>query len=413
MYSRLSHIRIAATVVSLLVFSSCGGGGSTAQNPPPPPPPPPAAAITVALSQVFDQVTLQAPVAFLQAPGDSSRWFVVEQQGIVRVFPNNANVMDADVSVFVDISGRVQSGGERGLLGMAFHPDFGANNNFEVFLSYTRNNGGQLESAVSRFRSIDNGLTLDDTMEDIILTISQDDRNHNGGHIAFGPAGYLYAGWGDGGGGGDPLDRAQDTRYLLGTMTRIDVDGAVPYAIPAGNPFAANSANLCLQGFVGVDCPEIYAWGLRNPWRWSFDRQTGEIWAGDVGQGAWEEVDKIQAGENYGWDEREGAHCFEPATGCSTSSVDPITEYSRSSGQSITGGYVYRGAIIPELQGSYVYGDFSSGRIWAIPATSQQGAVGEEILNTTLSIASFAEDNDGEIYVINYAGEVYQVVDAP
>jgi glucose/arabinose dehydrogenase len=413
MYSRLSHIRIAATVVSLLVFSSCGGG-STAQNPPPPPPPPPPpAAITVALSQVFDQVTLQAPVAFLQAPGDSSRWFVVEQQGIVRVFPNNANVMDADVSVFVDISSRVQSGGERGLLGMAFHPDFGANNNFEVFLSYTRNNGGQLESAVSRFRSIDNGLTLDDTMEDIILTISQDDRNHNGGHIAFGPDGYLYAGWGDGGGGGDPLERAQDTRYLLGSMTRIDVDGAVPYAIPAGNPFAANSGNLCLQGFVGVDCPEIYAWGLRNPWRWSFDRQTGEIWAGDVGQGAWEEVDKIQAGENYGWDEREGAHCFEPATGCSTSSVDPITEYSRSSGQSITGGYVYRGATIPELQGSYVYGDFSSGRIWAIPATSQQGAVGEEILNTTLSIASFAEDNDGEIYVINYAGEVYQVVDAP
>ncbi len=415
MYSRLTHIRIAATVVSLLVFSSCGGGGSTAQNPPPPPPPPPppAAAITVALSQVFDQVTLQAPVAFLQAPGDSSRWFVVEQQGIVRVFPNNANVTDADVSVFVDISGRVQSGGERGLLGMAFHPDFGANNNFEVFLSYTRNNGGQLESAISRFRSIDIGLTLDDTMEDIILTISQDNSNHNGGHIEFGPDGYLYAGWGDGGGGGDPLERAQDTRYLLGTMTRIDVDGAVPYAIPAGNPFAANSANLCLQGFVGVDCPEIYAWGLRNPWRWSFDRQTGEIWAGDVGQGTWEEVDKIQAGENYGWDEREGAHCFEPASGCSTSSVDPITEYSRSFGQSITGGYVYRGVAIPELQGSYVYGDFASGRIWAIPATSQQGAVGEEILNTTLSIASFAEDNDGEIYVIHYAGEVYQVVDAP
>ena len=146
---------------------------------------------------------------------------------------------------------------------------------------------------------------------------------------------------------------------------------------------------------------------------WSFDRQTGEIWAGDVGQGAWEEVDKIQVGENYGWDEREGAHCFEPATGCSTSSVDPITEYSHSSGQSITGGYVYRGAAIPELQGFYVYGDFVSGRIWVVPATSQQGAVGEEILNTTLSIASFAEDNDGEIYVINYAGEIFQVVDAP
>jgi len=408
MYSRLTHFGIAATVVSLLAVSSCGGGGggSTVQNPPPPPPPPPAA-ITVVLSQVFDQVTLQAPVAFLQAPGDSSRWFVVEQQGIVRVFPNNSNVTDADVNVFVDISGRVSSGGERGLLGMAFHPGFGSNNNFEVFLSYTRNNGGQLESAVSRFRSIDNGASLDDSMEDIILTISQENSNHNGGNIAFGPDGNLYAGWGDGGGAGDPFERAQDTRYLLGTMTRIDVDGGVPYAIPAGNPFAANAANPCLQGFVGGDCPEIFAWGLRNPWRWSFDRQTGEIWAGDVGQNAWE------VGENYGWDEREGAHCFEPATGCSTDSVDPITEYSQTSGQSITGGYVYRGATIPELQGFYVYGDFVSGRIWAVPATSQQGAVGEEILTTTLSIASFAEDNDGEIYVINYAGEIYQFTDAP
>jgi len=416
MYPRITHVRVFLSVVSLLAISSCGGGGggSAAPNPPPPPPPPPPpTAITIALSQVFDQVTLQSPVAFMQAPGDSTRWFVIEQAGIVKVFPNNPNVTDADVSIFVDIRGRVVSGGERGLLGMAFHPNFGVNNNFEVFLSYTRSNGGQLESVVSRFRSINSGATLDTTMEDIILSILQDNSNHNGGQITFGPDGNLYAGWGDGGGSGDPFERAQDTRYLLGSMTRIDVDGAVPYAIPAGNPFAANAANRCIQGFVGSDCPEIYAWGLRNPWRWSFDRQTGELWVGDVGQGAWEEVDRIQAGENYGWDEREGAHCFEPAAGCSTSSVDPITEYSHSSGQSITGGYVYRGAAIPELQGSYVYGDFVSGRIWAVPATSQQGAVGEQILTTTLSIASFAEDNDGEIYVINYAGEIYQFTDAP
>ncbi len=184
---------------------------------------------------------MQSPVAVMQAPGDTSRWFVVEQQGIVRVFPNTSNVGNSDVSVFINISGRVQSGGERGLLGMAFHPDFG-NGNLEVFLSYTRNNGGT-ESVISRFRSIDAGLTLDDTMEEIILTIPQSDTNHNGGQIAFDSDGLLYAGWGDGGGGGDPFDRAQDNNYLLGTMTRIDVDGGVPYAIPPGNPFAANAAN--------------------------------------------------------------------------------------------------------------------------------------------------------------------------
>lgn len=415
MKRQFMHCKMILLASVLLILSSCGGGSdSSAPNPPPPPPPPPPpAAITIELQQVFTQITLQSPIAFLQAPGDSSRWFVVEQQGIVKVFPNNANVTDADVDIYIDISARVQSGGERGLLGMAFHPDHGTNNNFQVFLSYTRNNGGQLESAVSRFYSLDNGATLDNSIEDIILTIAQDNSNHNGGHIAFGPDGLLYAGWGDGGGGGDPLERAQDTNYLLGTMTRIDVDNGTPYAIPAGNPFSANAATLCSQGFNGGDCPEIFAWGLRNPWRWSFDRQTGALWAGDVGQGAWEEIDRIEVGKNYGWDEREGAHCFEPATGCATDSIDPITEYSHSVGQSITGGYVYRGAAITELQGSYLYGDFVSGRIWAVPAISQQGATGIEILNTSLSIASFAQDNDGELYVINYAGEIYQVIDAP
>jgi len=354
---------------------------------------------------------MQAPVAMMQAPGDTSRWFVVEQQGIVRAFPNMANVSDADVSVFIDISARVQSGGERGLLGMAFHPNFG-NGNFEVFLSYTRNNGG-LESVVSRFRSNDNGLTLDATMEDIILTIPQNFANHNGGQIAFGPDGFLYAGWGDGGSGGDPNDRAQDTSNLLGTITRIDVDAGVPYAIPAGNPFIANAANPCTQGFGAADCPEIYAYGFRNPWRWSFDRQTNELWVGDVGQGEWEEVDRVVAGGNYGWDDREGAHCFEPTAGCLTNSTDPITEYDHSLGQSITGGYVYRGAAIAELQGSYVYGDFVQGRIWAIPATSQQGAISQELLDTAFGISSFAEDNNGELYVIDYGGSVHQLVDVP
>lgn len=355
---------------------------------------------------------MQLPVALVQAPGDSSRWFVVEQQGIVRTFPNQANATDNDASVFIDVSTRVQSGGERGLLGLAFHPNFG-NGNFEVFLSYTRNNGGT-ESVISRFRSIDNGQTLDPTMEDIILTIPQDFGNHNGGQIEFGPDGNLYAGWGDGGDRDDPNNRGQDTTNLLGTFIRIDVDSANPYAIPTGNPFEANAATPCTQGFGGADCPEIFAHGMRNPWRWSFDRNTGDLWAGDVGQDAWEEIDKIEIGNNYGWKIREGANCRPPTTGCSTAGLtDPITEYGRALGQSVTGGYVYRGTAIPELQGSYVYGDFGSGRIWAIPATSQQGVVGEELLITVFGISAFAEDSNGELYVIDYGGSVHQIVDDP
>ena len=413
MNGRLIGLRSLGSFLLILLLSSCGGGsGSASVAPPPPsPPPPPPGPIAVSTDQVFSLVSMLAPVAMMQAPGDSSRWFVVEQQGIVRVFPNMANVTDADVTVFVDISARVQSGGERGLLGMAFHPDFG-NGNFEVFLSYTRDNGG-LESALTRFRSNDGGLTLDATMEDIILTIPQEFTNHNGGQIAFGPDGFLYAGWGDGGSGGDPNDRAQDTTNLLGTMTRIDVDSGMPYGIPPGNPFVANAANPCSQGFGGADCPEIYAYGFRNPWRWSFDRQNSDLWVGDVGQSQWEEVDRVVAGGNYGWDDREGAHCFEPADDCLTNSTDPITEYDHSLGQSITGGYVYRGAAIAELQGFYVYGDFVQGRIWSIPATSQQGAVGQELLNTAFGISSFAEDTNGELYVIDYGGSVHQFVDVP
>ena len=416
MRNRYNAIQTMTLIFSALLLVSCGGSSNSNGNSPappsPPPLPPPPASITVALNPVFDQVTMTSPVAMIQAPGDSSRWFMVEQQGIVRVFPNVANVTNNDANIFIDISGRVLDGGERGLLGMAFHPDFG-NGNFEVFFSYTRNNGGT-ESAITRFRSNDNGLTLDAAVEDIILTIPQDFNNHNGGKIEFGPDGYLYAGWGDGGDGNDPNNRGQDTTNLLGTFTRIDVDGGVPYSIPADNPYAANAANPCTQGFGGGDCPEIYAYGLRNPWRWSFDRTTDVLWAGDVGQGAWEEIDRIENGNNYGWKIREGAHCRPPTTGCSTNGLtDPVTEYDRTQGQSVTGGYVYRGMTIPELQAMYVYGDFGSGRIWAIPASSQQGTVGGLLLQAGFGISSFAEDIDGELYVIDYGGGVHQLVDAP
>ena len=354
---------------------------------------------------------MASPVAMMQAPGDSSRWFVVQRDGQVLVFPNIANPGINDVEQFVDLRTRVLSGGERGLLGMAFHPNFG-NGNFDVFVSYTRAGGAFGESVVSRFQSNDGGLTLDDTVEDIFLTITQENTNHNGGQIAFGPDNFLYAGWGDGGGGGDPFERAQDNTYLFGTMTRIDVDNGNPYAIPADNPFVSNP-NLCNTGFGGADCPEIFAFGLRNPWRWSFDRQTGDLWVGDVGQGQWEEVDLIVNGGDYGWDDREGAHCFEPATGCDTNSTDPITEYSHALGNSITGGYVYRGPGVPELQGQYIFGDFGSGRVWVVASGSPQGTDPTEILDTPFNISSFVEDNDGEIYIIHFGGAIHQIVDAP
>jgi glucose/arabinose dehydrogenase len=351
-------------------------------------------------------------LAAYNAPGDGSRWYIVERAGQVRYFPNDPASDDGDVTTMIDISGRVNTSGEGGLLDIAFHPDYGVSN-FEVFFSYTRSNGG-LESVISRFRSFDNGVTLDAAMEEIILTIPQDFSNHNGGQIAFGPDGYLYMGWGDGGSGDDPNNRGQDTTNLLGTFTRIDVDGGTPYAIPADNPFVANAVNPCPQGFGGGDCPEIYAWGMRNPWRWSFDTQTGVLWAGDVGQGAWEEVDIIENGNNYGWKIREGAHCRPPTMGCQTAGLtDPITEYGRSVGVSITGGFVYHGATIPALQNQYIYGDFGSGRIFAIPANSPQGTPTVEILASAISIAAFAQDLDGEVYVLSFAGSMHRIVPAP
>ncbi len=238
--------------------------------------------------------------------------------------------------------------------------------------------------------------------------------NHNGGNLAFGPDGFLYASFGDGGSGGDPQDNAQNTSNLLGTIIRIDVDGASPYEIPTDNPNFGNG--LCLQGFGALDCPEIYAWGLRNPWRFSFDSATGELWAGDVGQGTWEEVDRIERGRNYGWDDREGAHCFEPPSGCILNSVDPITEYGRALGASITGGYVYRGMAIADLVGWYVFADFISGRIFAVLADSQPTVAPTEIEDTGLqfSFSAFAEDSFGEIYLLHHSnGTVYQLVVAP
>jgi glucose/arabinose dehydrogenase len=372
---------------------------------PPPEEPPPVADPAIALQRVYTQLDFVRPVALLQAPLDDNRWFVVEQAGVVRAFDNDPAV--AATSVFIDISDRVRSGGEAGLLGMALHPDFAANG--EVILSYTGDPGGVLTSFISRFRSLDGGQTLDPGSEEILLQVIQDFGNHNGGNIAFGPDGFLYIGLGDGGSGNDPNDRAQDTTNLLGAMLRIDVDGTAPYAIPAGNPFAANPH--CVQGYGADPCPEIFAWGLRNPWRWSFDSDTGLLWAGDVGQSGWEEVDIVRVGENYGWRIREGARCNAAiAADCdATGLTDPFWEYDHSVGSSITGGFVYRGSQVPNLAGYYVFGDFVSGRIWGIPVDGSSGALG--LLESSVPIAAFGQDNAGELYVVGYSGDLYRIID--
>jgi uncharacterized repeat protein (TIGR03806 family) len=357
---------------------------------------------------VFPALSFSSPVALLQAPADASRWFVVEQAGRVLSFANGAN--PTTTSVFVDIRDRVLSGGEQGLLGMAFDPAFATNG--RVYLSYTA--GSPRRSVLSRFRSLDGGQTLNATTEEVLLTVPQPFSNHNGGQIAFSPQdGYLYFGIGDGGSGGDPDDNGQNTRTLLGAMLRIDVNGPAPYGIPSSNPFAANPR--CASGPGTAPCPEIFAWGLRNPWRWSFDHATGELWAGDVGQGAWEEIDRIQRGGNYGWNVREGAHCFNGST-CPTVGpggeplIDPVAEYGRTVGASVTGGYVYRGSAIPSLVGRYVFGDFVSGRIFAYRPDPVPSNAREELLQSGLSIASFGEGNDGELYVVHYGGTLHRLV---
>ncbi len=242
----------------------------------------------------------------------------------------------------------------------------------------------------------------------------QSRSNHNGGDIAFGPDGFLYAAFGDGGGAGDPDGNGQDISNLLGSIVRIDVDSAPEiYAIPDDNPFA--SEQKCAQGFsAGINgCPEIFAWGFRNPWRFSFDSVAGDLWTGDVGQNSWEEIDRVELGGNYGWNTREGAHCYSPSSGCATENlIDPITEYGHDVGFSVTGGYVYRGTAIPGLIGFYVFGDFGTGRLWVVAADSPIGTAPIELADTTLAIAAFAQGVDGELYVLNYGnpGGIYQIV---
>jgi uncharacterized repeat protein (TIGR03806 family) len=369
------------------------------------------AGATVALQRVFPNLTFDQPVLALQAPGDDSRWFVLEKgsgtnaaaaTARVRVFPNTPSVGMA--SDFISLT--VNTTAEGGLLGMAFHPDFASNG--QVFLSFTEG-APRMHSVIARYTVMPGGATLDPVSRQVILTLNQPYDNHKGGNIAFGKDGFLYIGFGDGGSGGDPEGHGQDLTDMLGDILRIDVDGGLPYKIPADNPFAATGATCTADYNVSAgNCREIYALGFRNPWRFSFDSATGDLWVGDVGQNAFEEIDRVQKGGNYGWNCREGAHDFSgrPAS-CSTVTglIDPVYEYgTRSAGDiSVTGGYVYRGSALPALVGRYVFADFSSGRIWRLV---DNGAVlsAQPLLDTSLLISSFAQSNDGELYVVDYGG---------
>jgi uncharacterized repeat protein (TIGR03806 family) len=416
----------SGALATILLLAACSGGSSGDSEPPPPvspggglderptnttciAPPRPGTTTSVRLTRRFPALSFTSPVLALQAPADATRWFVVERGGRVLTFASSDDTTVA--TTFLDITPRVTSGGERGLLGMAFDPQFATNG--LAYLNYTRG-GAALQTVISRFASVDGGLTLDPNSEEILLTIDQPYSNHNGGNLSFGPDGLLYAGMGDGGSAGDPQDNAQNPARLLGKMLRIDVSGATGYAVPDDNIYADQPP--CATGTGATACPEIYALGFRNPWRFSFDRDTGELWLGDVGQGDWEEIDRVVAGGNYGWRFREGAHCFEPATGCPTTRdgtplIDPVAEYGRDLGASVTGGYVYRGAANPGLIGRYVFGDYVSGQLFAHDPGSD--SLGPAVLGETgLLIASFAEDAAGELYVVDFDGSLYRMEEA-
>jgi len=372
----------------------------------------------VDLENAFPNLGFFKPLRMVQRPGSSSHWYVMEQPGRIWRFPNQKNTALSSRTLFLDIRSQVQDGpNEAGLLGMAFHPQF-AQNGF-VFLSYTTQIGSDLVSRITRMTSPDGGVTLDEESEEIVLSLTQPKingqvlSNHNGGNIDFGPDGFLYIGFGDGGSANDPFGHGQNTNTRFGTLLRINVDD-FPANAPAGQRFSIPLDNPFANGQGGL--PEIYAYGLRNPWRFSFDQQNGALWLGDVGQNAVEEIDIIENGGNYGWDAKEGPNCFSENPCDDPQFIDPVFSYSQQPGnnRSVTGGFVYRGTDIPGLTGSYVYGDFVSGRMWALsPSTTSDGWTNKLLLNTGVNIGSFAQGHDGEVYVLDFGGTIQKIVKQP
>lgn len=341
----------------------------------------------------------KAPTHITSANDGSGRLFVVEQAGLVRVVDRSPEQRHR---LFLSIKNRVNSGGEKGLLSIAFHPDF--ENNQSCFIYYTAGENNNLFTQISELSTTPDRSRAKPLSERNVLRFSQPYANHNGGQLMFGQDGHLYIGSGDGGAGNDPQNNAQRLDTFLGKILRINVDGQsgrTRYVIPADNPMIGKPGAL----------PEIYAYGLRNPWRFSFDRATGLLFAGDVGQGAREEIDVIQKGRNYGWRVMEGTICTPGVNpNCVTNGLEfPIVDYGRSEGVSVTGGFVYRGPSFPSLQGVYLYADFGTGSIWGLRYVNGQVTSQRLLLASKLAVSSFGEDEAGEVYLTSFNGNVYQI----
>ena len=385
------------SILWLLAFLSCDAGGTGGPSGgPPPEPPPPDGPVPVALQEVAGVVF---PLYLTSPPGDS-RLFIVEKGGVIRIVKDGSLLP----SPFLDLSSKVSGGPEQGLLGLAFDPGYATNGRFIVH--YTDVSGNTTLSAY-RVSATDPD-QADPATETILLTVEQPFPNHNGGQILFGPDGMLYLGLGDGGSGGDPGGRGQSLADLLGDILRLDVSSGTSYTVPPDNPFVGQTGPR----------PEVWSYGLRNPWRFSFDAATGDLYIGDVGQNVWEEVDVVAAaagagrGANFGWNVTEGRHCY-ASPGCDTSQFTmPVLEYSHAQGCSISGGYVYRGAAIPALQGHYFYADYCQG--WVRSFRLENGQAVDAHQWPTLApggaVPSFGQDAAGELYVMNSEGRVFRIV---
>jgi glucose/arabinose dehydrogenase len=352
-----------------------------------------------AVEAAFPNLTFNQPVGMFNAEDGTNRLFVLEQAGVIRVFENSKNT--ATSKVFLDLSDRVLYGGEQGLLGLAFHPNYADDGYF--YVNYVADNPRR--TVIARFQVTANDPDqADKNSELILLEVTQPFANHNGGQLAFGADGYLYMGLGDGGSGGDPFGNAQNRSSLLGKILRIDVNAPTAganYGIPSDNPFAGNTLGYR---------EEVYAYGLRNPWRFSFDPATGKLWVGDVGQDKMEEIDIVEKGRNYGWNIMEGTLCYSPATGCNQTGLElPVWEYSHDQGIAVIGGFVYHGSRLPSLDGAYVYGDYGSGKIWALQYNGTVSPSNTLLVDTSLTISSFGIDEKGELYLCAFDGKIYQL----
>lgn len=372
--------------------------------------------VRIGVRSVFSGLTLTAAHSLLRVPHDTTRWVVVQQDGQVLAFADSPDV--STTTPVLDLRDRVVFRNVHGLLGLAFHPNYPTDP--RAWAAYTHESSPDvIVLRISEFTSADGGATLNSASEQIVFEMTQPGGHNNGGHLLFGPDNLLYLGIGDG--GNDDSNSAQAgngqlTNNLLGKILRIDVDGTANgrrYRIPAGNPFAANT--VCNVDGTGTnDCPEIFAWGFRNPWRWTFDRISGQLWLGDVGSHSREEVNLVTAGGNYGWRCKEGTLDTSLVCGTPVSPlVAPVAEYDHTLGQAVTGGFVYRGSAIAGLTGRYVFSDYSSGFIWHIapdtPATKTMTQA--EAWDSSLHIASFAEDADGELFVVDVRDSaIYKLV---